>query len=178
MRALALIAALLALPAEAAELIVCGPAASVSHREGAPTDTVVLTNWSEGPWSVASASIDLGPSAGRLVFDTAPDGAGINVSQPFRVAGGVAVLADMPVIPDGAETMTLSFTRFGPGEGFTFTIDLDDRVGGWGGTTIETAETADARFSVTFLHADGETETHEGLFDATGRAVAAAPCLS
>lgn len=179
MRALApILLASLALPAPAQDLPVCGPAATIAHREGAPVDRVELRNISDGPWRIVTAVVDLGPSAGRLVFDTRPGGAGINTAQPFRPAGGEGVLAEMPEIPDGATVMTLAFSAFAPGAAFRFTIDLDDRLSGRGGTTIETAEAAGGVFTVTFAHEDGGTETHDGSFDAFGRARAAAPCLS
>lgn len=163
--------------AEAQDLLVCGPAATVFHREGAPRDVILIRNLSQGPWSVVEAAIDLGPSAGRLVFDTVPDGAGINAAQPFRPAGGQAALAETPQVPDGAEAMGLRFADFPPGEHFSFTIDLDDRLGA-GGTTIGRAEASGALFTVTFAHEDGATETHAGAFDDAGEALAAAPCIS
>jgi hypothetical protein len=165
-------------PAGAQQLPVCGPAATVLHAEGAPADRVVMRNISQGAWGIARASIDLAGSAGRLIFDTVPDGAGTNVAQPFRPAGGAAVLAAPPAIPDGAEAMSLAFAAFPPGARFGFTIDLDDRLTARPGPTVAGAETAGARFTVTFRHADGTTETHEGPFDERGGARAAAPCVS
>jgi hypothetical protein len=163
-------------------LAVCGPSATALHREGAPADLVVIENRSTDPWSIVEAQIDLGGSAGRLIFDTVPGGPGTSMSQPFRTAGGTARLAEPPVIPDGTQVLTLRFAEFPAGASFRFTIDLDDRVsGGYAGSTIQTAEIEDALLRVTFRHDDDEAdaaEGHEGLFDSDAEARAAAPCVS
>jgi len=170
---------LAALPAAAAaEAPVCGPGATIAHVEGAPVDRVTVRNISEPPWAVETVSWDLAGSAGRLIFDTVTDGAGTNVAQPFRAAGGEAALAALPDIPDGATEAVLVFDSFPPGAAFVFTIDLDDRLSATPGPMVAGAETAGGRLTVTFRHADGGRETHSGLFDDRGRARAAAPCLS
>jgi len=174
----AAVIALGAAPVSAAAPPVCGPAATVLHAEGAPTDLVVLRNISDGPWDVAVATIDLDGSVGRLIFDTVSNGAGTNVAQPFRVAGGEAVLRQTPEIPDGSESLSLIFDSFPRGTLFRFTIDLDDQVTALPGATVAEAETAGATFSATFRHADGRTETHRGTFNDRGGARAAAPCVS
>ena len=168
---------LIALPASG-EVAVCGPAATIAHVEGAPADRVTLRNLSTPPWAVERVVWDLEGSAGRLIFDTVTDGAGTNVAQPFRTAGGGAVLAVPPDIPDGATAAVLAFADFPPGARFDFTIDLDDRLRARAGPTVATTETAGARVTVTFRHADGGRETHAARFGADGRARAAAPCLS
>ncbi|MEO0623949.1 MAG: aggregation factor core [Pseudomonadota bacterium] len=160
-------------------LPVCGPAADIAYREGAPTDTITLINSGDPAWQITGAEILLGPSAGRLIFDTVPGGPGTQVSQPFRPGAGEAALADIPVIADGAESLTLQFAAFPAGARFAFTTDLDDRVSGaQAGTMISGAEIAGAQVTVSFAHPSGAEESHSGAFDAQAEARAAAPCLS
>ncbi len=158
--------------------LVCGPAAQASFAEGAPVDRFEIANISAGPWAVDRAEIALEGSSGRLVFDTARGGPGRNVPQPFRALEGAARLAERPDVPDGAETLALAFALFPPGARFAFTIDMDDRISGAGGTTVADQEITGATLTVTFRHADGGTATYSGAFDAEALAVAAAPCVS
>jgi hypothetical protein len=177
-RALPLLLAALAPLARADDIPVCGPTAVAAHREAAPSDRLGLENRSPEGWSIAEAEILLAGSSGRLIFDSEPGGPGTSMARPFRAAGGTARLAAPPDLPDGSETLALAFESFPWGAAFRFTADLDDRATGRAGSTIEGAEIAGARLRVTFVHADGHAETHEGLFDDRGEARAAAPCLS
>jgi len=169
---------MLALLLVEAPLPVCGPAAEIAFREGAPVDRFFIENASVEDWSIARVEIGLAGSAGRLVFDTVPGGAGRNVSRPFRAEAGEARLSAAPDVPDGAEGMALDFSRFGPGERFVFSIDMDDRMTAVGGTQVAASELFDAAVTVTFAHARGGTEIHAARFDDRNRARPAAPCLS
>ncbi|MEM9781187.1 MAG: hypothetical protein AAF899_01820 [Pseudomonadota bacterium] len=175
--------AVLFLGALAGEMPICGPAARVTFREGAPVDVFTVENISANAstdWAIAAVEIDLVPSAGRLVFDTVRGGAGRNVSQPFvaRPVEGEAALADLPVVPDGAEGLTLSFTRFQPGQRFRFTIDMDDRLGGGVGTMIDGPEIEGAMVTVRFAGGTSQRTTESAPFDAAAIARPATACLS
>ncbi len=184
MRRIALTAtlALTALPAAATgNLIVCGPAAIVSFAEGAPVDRIRIENHSRGPWVIDTLTVTLAGSAGQLVFDTVRGGAGVNVAQQFRVLSGGEMVLSRPAIGDGDESLTLMFEGFASGSRAVFGIDLDDRVTGYGGTSVSGGEIAGATVTVRFADpATGadQTETFEGRFESDGIAIAAAPCLS
>ncbi|MEO1469489.1 MAG: aggregation factor core [Pseudomonadota bacterium] len=153
----------------------CGPSARVTFREGAPVDVYTVENLSPGDWAIAAVDIGLIGSAGRLVFDTVPGGAGRNVAQPFRAFPGEAALADMPLVPDGAEAMALSFAAFPTGARFQFSIDMDDRLAGWG-TTVQGPEIEGATVTVTFV-AGERRSTLSAAFDARAVAEPLTACL-
>ncbi|MEL6766437.1 MAG: aggregation factor core [Pseudomonadota bacterium] len=161
-----------------AALPVCGPTALARFTEAAPVDRFEIENLSPEGWSIEALVIDLGPSAGRLVVDALPGGAGFNVAQPFRAEAGAAVLKAGQSVSDGDEAIALSFAVFPDSVRFRFTLDLDDRISGSAGTRVAGSEMRDATLSVTFRHRDGTEERHEGLFDGQAAARAGAPCLS
>lgn len=169
--------------ASASELPICGPAARLSFRDSSPVDVFTIENITaraNRDWVIAGVEIDLGPSAGRLVFDTVPGGAGQNVAQPFkaRPPPGGARLADLPVVPDGAEGLALLFSAFAPGQNFRFTIDMDDRLGGLG-TRVDGPEIEGAMVTVRFADpADGREAVLSAPFDSLSRAMPAEACLS
>ncbi|MEM6489285.1 MAG: hypothetical protein AAF677_13635 [Pseudomonadota bacterium] len=158
---------------------VCGPTARVTFREGAPVDRYLIENLSPGDWAIARLEIALAGSAGRLVFDTVGGGPGRNVAQPFVVRSGEgdAALAAMPDIPDGAEAMVLAFERFMPGQVFRFTIDMDDRLAGWG-TTVDGPEIEGAAVTVRFVDAGGAAVEVFASFDGQAVARPTMPCVS
>ncbi|MEO1276396.1 MAG: hypothetical protein AAFV96_13740 [Pseudomonadota bacterium] len=160
-----------------AALPVCGPTAEARFTEGAPVDRFEIANLSPEGWWIDAVAIDLGPSAGRLVVDALPGGAGFNVAQPFRAEAGAAVLAAGQSVADGDEMIALNFATFPETVRFRFTLDLDDRISGSAGTRVSGSEMRDARLTVTFRHRDGTEEEHEGLFDGNAAARAGAPCL-
>ncbi|MEO0819850.1 MAG: aggregation factor core [Pseudomonadota bacterium] len=158
---------------------ICGPTAIVHVAEGAPVDRFLIENVSPRGWAIAGVEIALPGSAGRLVFDTVPGGAGINVAQPFVSRAGADVrLAAAPEVADGDERLSLAFEAFPAGAAYAFTIDLDDRVSAGGGTRVSGAEIAGASVLVRFARAEGGEESHAGTFDEVARARAASPCLS
>jgi hypothetical protein len=73
--------------------------------------------------------LDLSTSNGRLVFDVTPQGAGVEVFQPFDVVAGAHVLAETPVVNDGQSVVSLALVGLGAGDVVAFTIDVDDTVG-------------------------------------------------
>jgi hypothetical protein len=141
-------------------------------------DRFRIENRSPEGWAIAEIAVDLGPSAGRLVVDAVAGGAGLNIAQPFRPEAGEAMLAAGQGVADGAERIVLAFETFPPGAVFRFSLDLDDRLTGRGGTRVEGPEMRGARLEVRFVHASGGEETHAGLFDGQAATRAGAPCLS
>ncbi|MGF1445173.1 MAG: hypothetical protein ACFBRM_03120 [Pikeienuella sp.] len=178
MKVLLLIAGVSGALAVSGEAIVCGPAARASFTEGAPVDVFRIRNMSLPGWRIDRVEIGLAGSVGRLVFDTAPGGPGRNVSQPFRALGGPAKLSSQPQVPDGSERLLLAFDSFPEGMDFEFTIDMDDRISGYAGTSVSGSEVQGAAITVTFVDETGAKAEHVGLFDTAGQAFAAAACLS
>ena len=69
-------------------------------------------------------TIDLRASAGRLIFDTAAGGTGVEVFQPLRDEGGTAV-SD---VVDGAQVIAVTLRDARAGRRAAFSIDVDDRL--------------------------------------------------
>lgn len=159
--------ALLLLPG-AALADACGPRLVVTFSEGAPTDRFTLFNASDPGWAITEVEIDLGPSNGRLIFDVTERGAGFSVYQPFEEASGTATISGRTEVTDGDTVMTLTFSRFLPGEEFGFTIDLDDTAG-FSPTIVSSDEIAEGRVRARFTSERGTAEK-ESLFDDTSEA--------
>lgn len=159
-----------------ADVPACGPRAEIAFAEGSPVDRFQIVNRSPDGWSIAAVEILLAGSNGALVFDVAPGGAGRNVSRPFRPGASGATLSDLPLIEDGADRLALAFDRFPPGERFSFSIDLDDGLPGWG-TTVEGAEIDGATATVTFRDAGGAETLRDARFGTTAAALADTACL-
>lgn len=98
----------------------------VRFVEGAPSDRFEIVNQSTGAWVVGALTIDLGTSAGRLFFDTEEGGAGFQVYSPFAGDAGGVRLRRVTELEDGGTRITLDFDEMRPGDGFAFSIDLDD----------------------------------------------------
>lgn len=98
----------------------------VRFVEGAPSDRFEIVNLSRGDWVVGAVTIDLGPSAGRLFFDIEEGGAGVQVYSPFAGDAGSVRLRRVTELVDGGTRITLDFDDMRPGDGFAFSIDLDD----------------------------------------------------
>lgn len=150
----------------------CGPRIAVAFVEAAPTDRFDIVNRSDAGWHLVTLTLDLGPSAGRLYFDTSARGAGIQVSQPFESAGGRAQLATVPTPTDGDVALRLDFARFAPGMDHRFTIDVDDRLpgGARGPSQIVGAEIAGATVSALLIDPTGQQNTAAGVFKTDGQA--------
>jgi len=155
----------------------CGPAATIVFSESAPRDRVTIRNQSPEGWSVAAVTWALEGSAGDLIFDTIPGGAGYSVAQPFQSSGG-ATLSHQPGLADGDRTLDLVFSEFAPGALYAFTIDLDDRISGQAGTMIEGGVLTGASLEVVFVRTDGRREALAGEFDTDATARVAAACTS
>ncbi|MEQ8587532.1 MAG: hypothetical protein RLO01_19260 [Thalassobaculaceae bacterium] len=141
----------------------CGPRLVVTFSEGAPTDRFTLYNASDPGWAITEVEIDLSGSRGRLIFDVTERGAGLSVYQPYQEASGTAAASGRSEVTDGDTVMTLTFSRFLPGEDFGFTIDLDDTAG-FSPTIVSSDEIAEGRVRARFTSERGTAEK-EGLFD-------------
>lgn len=89
---------------------------------------MTISNVSEAQADFRTVSIDLTESTGRIIFDTTDGGEGVEVFQAFQIEPGDAVLSADPIAVDGGSTLDLSFTSFGAGQSFTFSIDVDDQL--------------------------------------------------
>ncbi|WP_170429727.1 aggregation factor core [Ruegeria arenilitoris] len=97
--------------------------------EGAPKDRFVLTNVGTCEVEASTLKIDLSQSAGRLIFDVAENGAGVEVYQPLEFVEGVDALRQLPLVVDGQNTIELEITSLAIGDKLAFTIDVDDTIG-------------------------------------------------
>ncbi len=149
---------------------VCGVSVAVLFDEGAPRDRLTISNESEAGVEIAEVSFDLSSSVGQIIFDTVDGGSGVEVFQDFRVEDGAAKLANDPDADDGADSLDLSFSTFGSGESFTFSIDVDDQLvdSELGQIQVTGAEIEGA--TVTVVLADGVQFAGSFTSDSTARA--------
>jgi len=149
----------------------------VTFRESAPKDRFTIRNLSACAAGPMEVLIDLAGSAAGLIFDTTPEGAGFNVSQPFEVVAGGAAIEALSVPTDGDTAITVRFTGLGAGEMAAFTVDVDDNqaAGPLARTMIDGSEIAGARVRVAL----GGGTPREAAFTAAGIArVPAEACVS
>lgn len=109
--------------------LLASPAAAqltVSFVDSAPKDIFEVTYTGTCPLPVDTLRIDIGTAPAGLIFDTTSEGAGVQVFQPFELALGAALLAEMPVIMDGDTVITLPLRTLNAGDIIRFTIDVDD----------------------------------------------------
>ncbi|WP_299888177.1 aggregation factor core [uncultured Ruegeria sp.] len=97
--------------------------------EGAPKDRFVLTNVGTCEVEASTLKIDLSQSTGRLIFDVAEKGAGVEVFQPLEFVEGVDALRQIPVVVDGQNTIEIEIASLAAGDKLAFTIDVDDTIG-------------------------------------------------
>ncbi len=116
-------------------------------------DTFNITNDISSTENILTVVIDLTLSP-NSVFDTAGGGG----SSPFTPLAGEALEVGLTssTVVDGGKTLTLTFNDFQAGETFTFTIDVDDTVGG---TTITGAMIAGSQVTATFALTGAVTAT-------------------
>lgn len=98
----------------------------VQFVESAPKDRFVFENKSTCTLSSLRIQIDLASSAGKLIFDTTSQGAGVEVYQPFEVRTGKIVLNNP--VRDGDNQLQIQIARLASGEQASFTIDVDDTL--------------------------------------------------
>ncbi len=144
----------------------CGPDAIVQFSEGAPVDRFRITNESQGNWQLTALTLDLKPSAGRLIFDTERGGTGIDVYQPFVSLKGDVVLSSVEGAVDGSEQISMEFQNFEPEKSYTFTIDVDDRltISPFGQIRVMESEIAGADVMAVFVDSEGNEAQATGTF--------------
>lgn len=157
-----------------AGMLVAGPAVSgvtLAFVESAPKDRFIIQNTGDCASQATDVTIDLGPSAGKLIFDTTVTGAGVEVFQPFEVVAGGELLTSSITPLDGDSRVVLQFSTLPIGASFAFTIDVDDTLpaSSLGQIRVAGSEIAGAVFEV-----NGQT----AVMDQTGRAEIALACLS
>lgn len=99
----------------------------ITFRESAPKDSFIITNTSECTANNLIVNIDLSNSAGKLIFDTTAQGAGVEVFQPFEVKQGDITLATA-TIKDGQSKLSITINNLAPQGTASFTIDVDDTL--------------------------------------------------
>lgn len=152
----------------------CDPRLELRFEDDAPRDRLTLTNASTtGGWRAIALEVDLADSAGALIFDTVPGGAGFNVAQPLI---GPA-LAAPPNLADGDRTVTLTLRPIPPGRSEVLTLDLDNTIGRQA-TIVDGAEIDGAAARATFRNPAGVKVDAVGRFDPSGVArLAPAACV-
>lgn len=137
--------------------------------EGAPKDRFLVTYSGDCASQPMALTIDLGPSAGALIFDTQQAGAGVEVFQPLDIVAGSEFLTTLPLVADGANKVQLDLSALKGGDAIAFTIDVDDTVSSRQ-ITVDGSEITGAR-----LIASGQSAS----FDERGTAdLALASCSS
>ncbi|MEM6693817.1 MAG: hypothetical protein AAF626_04045 [Pseudomonadota bacterium] len=152
------------------------PAADLSavFREGAPKDRFTFTALSGCLTGPLEITLDLSSSAAGLIFDTTPSGAGVQVFQPFEIVAGADRVVSVSDVADGDRTLILSLAKLPEGEAVSFTIDIDDTMGGRE-ITVEGAEIAGARVVLRVDSTDAGALTAEATFDADAEAIVTLP---
>jgi hypothetical protein len=101
-------------------------------------DTFTITNAASSATGITTVRYNLAPSQAR--FDPA--------DSPFAVVSGGNATGFNGMFTATATTLTLNFTDFGPGETFSFRVDVDDNIGFTLGRDFE-----DSILAVTFANA-------------------------
>lgn len=174
MRALAICIALL-LPAQAPaaaqtaagkapETPACGPRVWVEYTDDDP-DYFIIRNRSPEGWTLTMLLIDLGRSAGQLVFDTDEGGPGVGGASPFfaNFASPVRLVGTIPA-QDGGRTVGLRFEDFTPGREYSFHVDVNSMRGGDGRTWVLPADISGAIAQATFEGPSGQSDKVDAIF--------------
>lgn len=141
--------------------VVCELAVDARFTESAPRDFFSIRNQSAGQWSIISIRLDLAASAGQLIFDTEDGGKGVDVFQLFDVAEGTALMSKADVPNDGDSVLQVQFERFGSGQSFSFSIDVDDQLidSTLGQTRVAGSEIAGSVLQAILINEQGERRT-------------------
>jgi len=155
----------------------CSASAEARFIESAPRDRFEISNKSRQGVQIASIDIDLKGSKGNLIFDTIEGGEGVEVFQPYRTANGKELLVLEPKVADGAEQIALVFKQFGPDKGFSFSIDVDDRLANseLGNIRVSGSEMQGAKMTIKFQQG-AEMRSETITFDASNKAVLKGSC--
>lgn len=122
----------------------------VSFDEGAPKDLFTFMNIGDCTIKAANVKLDLSTSTAGLILDVAESGKGVEVFQPLEITSGTSSLLTIPNPKDGDSQLTLEIDELEPGQSISFTIDVDDTLGGRE-ITVSGAEIAGA--TVNFVQA-------------------------
>ncbi len=95
---------------------------TVRFEESAPKDRFIVMS-DTCPLQDVDVLIDLAQSAGGLIFDVTPQGAGVEVFQPVEVQSGVATA--QPVV-DGDQQLSFQISDLRAGADVVISADLDD----------------------------------------------------
>lgn len=120
---------------------------SARFIEGAPKDMFRFsaeTACLEGP---VRLTVDLSGSHAGLIFDVTGGGAGVDVFQPFELVSGEDYVISVDAVRDGDQRLSLHLSQLPDQVEISFTIDLDDTLGGRE-ITVEGAEISGARVQV------------------------------
>jgi len=137
---------------------------AVKFDEGAPKDRFTFEN--NGACTIANAKVmlDLSGSKSGLIFDVTGKGAGVEVFQPLELVSGASALRSVPTVKDGDNQITLDISQLDAGQSISFTIDVDDTMGGRE-ITVSGSEIAGAR--VAFSQ---DSKSASGTFGSNARA--------
>lgn len=139
--------------------------------EGAPKDRFVFENTSKCDLKSAKITLDLSGSSAGLIFDVTGSGAGVEVFQPLEIVSGASVLRAIPELRDGDSRVELQIAGLAKGDAISFTIDVDDTLGGRE-TIVDTSEIVGATVT---LQTSGQTRST--VFDESASArIEIAPC--
>jgi hypothetical protein len=134
---------------------------TVQFTDGAPKDSMTFTN-AGCAISDASVLVDLSTSQGGLIFDTTPQGAGVEVYQPVEIISGSVTLDP---VTDGDQTLNILVTSLAKGADIRLTADLDDTLDASRQITVSGSEIADGLVIVTL-----NGTTYQGAFGTDGTA--------
>lgn len=139
--------------------------------EGAPKDLFVLENASKCDLKSARIILDLSGSSAGLIFDVTGSGAGVEVFQPLEIVSGASALRTLPELRDGDNRLELQISGLSKGNAISFTIDVDDTLGGRE-TIVDTSEIVGATVA---LQTSGQTRS--AVFDESASAeIEISPC--
>lgn len=95
---------------------------TVRFEESAPKDHFIITS-DTCPLQDVDVLINLTQSAGGLIFDVTPEGAGVEVFQPVEVQSGA--VTTQPVV-DGDQQLSFRISDLRDGADVVISADLDD----------------------------------------------------
>lgn len=103
---------------------------AVRFDEGAPKDRFTFANTGSCALENAVMTLDLSGSKSGLIFDVTNSGAGVEVFQPLEITDGGSALKSTPKVKDGDNRIAFNIKQLAAGEKISFTIDVDDTMGG------------------------------------------------
>lgn len=144
----------------AASIVFASPLSAeiqIEFKEGAPKDRFVISNLGDCDYKNVSMQVDLSNSAGKLIFDTTNQGAGVEVFQPFEIVSGQEWIIDTDTPSDGDQSFALEIAALPSGADLILSTDVDDTIAARE-ITVRGSEFNGSTAAVTI---DGRTETVE-----------------